>query len=257
MQSILQRPRPVCSTLLRKRAHYASSPVHSIPRRSASEGRHNGAQAFDPKTASLTTPPQSLSISSHSSLDTYLKYAQQAGLSLTSTVYVGTEYEYLCQSSLKRLGLDLVRTGGRSDLGIDLAGTWILPKHSAIRNSSSSPEPPLHVLVQCKALKAGPRPNLVRELEGMLAGAPAGHDKPGTVGLLCATKPATKGVREAIRDSDRPLVWVQVEKIGDRETRVRQMLWNERVERIGMRGVNISVRRGDGQDDGGEIVLVR
>ena len=93
--------------------------------------------------------------------------------------------------------------------------------------------------MQCKALKSKVKPNLVRELEGAFAGALAGWRGEEVVGVLCATREATKGVREAVRRFGRPVVWVMLEDVGEGEGRVRQVLWNERVAELGAQGVGV------------------
>lgn len=173
----------------------------------------------------------------HHSLPTFLAYAARTSLSPASTVYIGTYYEYLCLLTLPRLGFyGLVRTGGRADFGIDLLGLWQLP---------SLPHP-LRVLVQCKATKAKPAPERIRELEGAMAGAPDGWRGANTVGVLCAKQSATRGVREAVRRSGIPVVWVMVEEqdkgAGIGLGRVRQVLWNEKVATMGAEGVGVGVR---------------
>ncbi|PWY74447.1 hypothetical protein BO70DRAFT_431308 [Aspergillus heteromorphus CBS 117.55] len=121
-----------------------------------------------------------------------------------ATTYIGTHYEYTIQTTLRHCALLLHRTGGRSDAGTDLLGTWHLPTH----------EHPLRVLVQCKALKTKLGPNLVRELEGTFAQAPVGwrsrthshtHTYSGSgggggsvVGVLVSPREATRGVRGAL-----------------------------------------------------------
>ncbi|MCJ1291786.1 hypothetical protein MMC34_003331 [Xylographa carneopallida] len=172
------------------------------------------------------------SSSQHTSLESFLAYAQDAKLSTSSTTYVGTYYEYLCALSLRRLGFDLTRTGGRADAGIDLLGSWQLPDATH----------PLRCIVQCKKLKAKAGPNLVRELEGAFAGAPAGWRGEDVVGVLCAGREATKGVREAIRNARRGLVWCQIEDLGNGVGRVRQMLWNQRIGVLGAEGVSVGIR---------------
>ena len=177
--------------------------------------------------------------SQHTSLDSFLAYARDANLSTTSTTYVGTYYEYLCALSLRRLSFTLSRIGGRSDAGIDLLGSWQLPEASN----------PLRCIVQCKNLKSKAGPNLVRELEGAFAGAPAEWRGSDVVGVLCAGREATKGVREAIRNARRGLVWCQVEDIGNGVGRVRQMLWNQRVGALGAEGMSVGVRHTLGVED--------
>ena len=183
--------------------------------------------------------------STHHDLPTFFAYAQNASLSPTSSVYVGTHFEYLCSAALRRLSFTLTRTGGRADAGIDLLGTWELPCLPY----------PLRVLVQCKALKAKVRPEVIRELEGAVAGAPDGWRGTGTVGVLCGKRPATKGVREAVRNSGMPVVWVMVEETGEGEGKVgkvRQVLWNDRVGELGLVGMGVGLKHMLGGEVGTE-----
>lgn len=70
--------------------------------------------------------------------------------------------------------------------------------------------------------------------------------------MLCGKKPATQGLREAMRNSKVPVVWVLVEdlKREDGEGRVRQVLWNARVRELGAEGVGVGLRYlpGDGEE---------
>ncbi|KAL8726466.1 MAG: hypothetical protein Q9166_006697 [cf. Caloplaca sp. 2 TL-2023] len=174
----------------------------------------------------------SAAIASHNSLPSFLTHARSTALAPTSSVYIGTYYEYLCQLTLGRLFLTLTRTGGRSDHGIDLLGHWHLP---------SLPFP-LRVLVQCKALKAKTSPETVRELEGIFAGAPAGWRGETVIGVLCAKREATKGVRDAVRKSKVPITWIMVEDVGEGKGMVKQILWNEKVSALGLEGMGVGVR---------------
>jgi hypothetical protein len=179
------------------------------------------------------TPPQSPT-SNHNDLQSFLNYAQRTSLSPQSTTYIGTHYEYTILERLQRYGLSLTRIGGRADSGIDLVGTWNLPKLPH----------PLRVLVQCKALKAKVGPNIIRELEGTFAGAPVGWRGEGILGMLVSAREATKGVRDALSKSSFPLVWIMAELDGD----VRQILWNGKAGDIGLAGLNVEVRFGADAD---------
>ncbi|KAH8427465.1 uncharacterized protein LDX57_005178 [Aspergillus melleus] len=170
-------------------------------------------------------PPQPLQppSSSHHNLPTFLAHTSRNNIPQTTTTYIGTHYEYTVQQALRASSFHLHRTGGRSDSGIDLLGTWHLPGH----------EHPLRVLVQCKAMKTKLGPNLVRELEGTLRRhAPAGWRTGNQVGVLVSTREATKGVRDALSRSEHPVLWMMVDYTGV----LRQVLWNGRVERLGVAG---------------------
>lgn len=94
----------------------------------------------------------------------------------------------------------------------------------------------------------------------MYAGAPVGWRGKETVAVLCAKGEATKGVREAVRESRVPVVWVMVEDLGEAERggRVRQVLWNAKVSELGAEGVGVGVRYLPGREGGQvgkEVVL--
>ncbi|KAL4978527.1 hypothetical protein BDW66DRAFT_164652 [Aspergillus desertorum] len=183
----------------------------------------------------LPTPPAP-STSLHNDLPSFLSYAKRTGLPARSTTYQGTLYEYTVQAHLRNSAFDLHRVGGRSDLGIDLTGTWHV-------GSNSITDPPVRVIVQCKALSSKIGPHVVRELEGVaarhfaaaLARGPRGSG--GGVGVLVGPRETTKGVREALGRSPMPLVCMMIERDG----RVRQVLWNGRVEALGLGGLGVEI----------------
>ncbi|KAL8975514.1 MAG: hypothetical protein Q9197_000252 [Variospora fuerteventurae] len=208
-------------------------------------------------TDAAATAAKKLPLSSslhHHDLPSFLAHARRTGLSPTSTLYTGTRYEYICLQTLTRLSFTLTRTGGRADHGIDLVGHWH-PANASSSSSSSLPSHPLRVLVQCKALRSKPAPALIRELEGIYAGAPAGwRNGDTTIAVLVAKRPATKGVREALRCSRVPVVWVMLEDLAERDGgymeaeeqeemgRIRQILWNAKVIGLGVEGLGVGVR---------------
>ena len=129
----------------------------------------------------------------------------------------------------------------------------------------------IKALVQCKGHARKPSPDMIRELEGAMAGAE--REKEGVVGVLCAKREATAGVREAVRRCRRGVIWVMIEdsdeasergvvgngkgegeeglrvkgeKVGGvhegRVGRIKQILWNEKVERMVGGGVGAGVR---------------
>ncbi|KAI0011267.1 hypothetical protein F4779DRAFT_637431 [Xylariaceae sp. FL0662B] len=184
--------------------------------------------------------PDAPSHEHHHDLASYAAYAARTGLDTTSTLYVGTRYEYTVASALSALGFrDLRRVGGRSDCGIDLLGTWRLPVA------------PLRVLLQCKASAPSTKvgPHHVRELEGAFVGAPPGWRGPaGVLALLVAPRPATRGIRDALGRSRWPLGYVSCSLDGGLE----QMIWNRRAEEEGLEGMGVGVQYyGDGDGGGG------
>lgn len=208
--------------------------------------------------SSLTTLHPSDSSPCHRDLYTSRRYVH---CKAPSTVHVGTSYEHLCARTLPRLDFqDLTRTGGRADKGIDLLGKW-LPL--SLQDSKS---PPLNVVVQCKAVARKAGPEMIRELEGALAGAPGEWGGEDTIGVLCAKREVTAGVRDALRSSKRGLVWVMVEDLDDAKEdgngnrdevdkeaevskktkeekggRIKQVLWNDRVQKLVGEGTGTGV----------------
>ncbi|CAL5868166.1 uncharacterized protein PFLUO_LOCUS2390 [Penicillium psychrofluorescens] len=176
----------------------------------------------------------------HHDLPSFLSYAERISLPQTSTVYVGTHYEYTVLHKLRQCALTLHRVGGRDDAGIDLMGTWHLPERER--------ELALRVVVQCKSLKTKLGPNLVRELEGALRNAPVGWRTEQTVGMLVSPREATKGVRDAMARSGYPLLWMMVERDGT----MRQALWNARAELLGLGPLGVETRY-TGGDGGGDL----
>ncbi|KAL4795316.1 hypothetical protein BDV19DRAFT_389450 [Aspergillus venezuelensis] len=170
----------------------------------------------------LPLPPPTPS-SSHTDLTSFLSHAARTALPESTTTYQGTHYEYTVQSHLRTSAFNLHRVGGRSDLGVDLQGTWHVGPRPVL-------DPPIRVIVQCKALKTKIGPNIVRELDGVTARHFRGRDGPVGAGVLVSPREATRGVREAMGRSGMPLVWMMV----GREGVVRQVLWNGRVDGVGL-----------------------
>ncbi|KAJ5702145.1 hypothetical protein N7488_009693 [Penicillium malachiteum] len=190
---------------------------------------NNNLSPFTRRLYKLPSAPSAAS-SQHDNLPQFLSYASRISLPESSTVYVGTHYEYTVLQSLRRYALALHRIGGRDDAGIDLAGTWHLPSHEDSRA--------LRVLVQCKALKTKLGPNLVRELEGALRQAPVGWRTGQTVGVLVSPREATRGVRDALARSSFPLFWMMIERDGV----LRQALWNSKAEEMGLGALGVEMR---------------
>ena len=176
----------------------------------------------------------------HSDLPSFLKYADRIGLDTSSTVYVGTHYEYTVQNTLEQLGMSLTRIGRANDCGIDLIGTWALKP--AIF--------PLKVIVQCKASQTA-SPSIARELEGAFVGAPSGWKDPGVLGFLVSQAPASKGVRDALNRSRLPMVYARC----DAEGKMLQMFWNRKAAEEGLEGVRTVAKYAGGERDSREVIL--
>ncbi|OTB00082.1 hypothetical protein M426DRAFT_324587 [Hypoxylon sp. CI-4A] len=231
-----------------------NGPWHHNPRqhpyRSSSNSNSNPPS---PSNRPLIYPEPPTKSDHHHDAASYAAYAARTGLDPTSKTYLGTQYEYTVAQSLAQLSFSLKRVGGRSDLGIDLLGTWSVPSSSS---SSSSSSFPLRILVQCKAFSSPSGPQHVRELEGAFVGAPPGwRGTSGVLAFLVAMQPATKGVREALARSRWPMGFVACE----REGRVVQMIWNRRAEEEGLEGLGVGVRFLEGGSDarGGDGKVAR
>ena len=107
--------------------------------------------------------------------------------------------------------------------------------------------------MQCKNLKAKAGPNLIRELEGAFVGAPTEWRNEGVVGVLCAGKEATRGVRDAIRSARRGIVWCHIEEVEEGLGRVRQLFWNQRVSAQGVGCMEVGVRYLPGVREGAGV----
>ncbi|KAE8165927.1 hypothetical protein BDV40DRAFT_40571 [Aspergillus tamarii] len=194
---------------------------------------HRPLHSFTRRLFKLPSPPPHPS-ANHHDLPSFLAYAERTSLSPKTTAYIGTHYEYKIQRTLRSSAFTLHRVGGRDDAGIDLVGTWHLPRR----------EHPLRVIVQCKSLKTKLGPNLLRELEGTFNQSPVGWRTGDEVGILVSPREATKGVRDALARSTYPLMWMMIERDGT----LRQVLWNGRAEQLGLVNLGVEVRYSADED---------
>ncbi|KAF1949512.1 hypothetical protein CC80DRAFT_529372 [Byssothecium circinans] len=198
-------------------------PQTLIPRRIVTTSTSNTAPIDVPK---LIVSPGS---THHNSLSTFLTYAERKNLNKASTVYVGTLYEYTAAVSLLRLGFSLLRTGRKSDAGIDLIGHWVLPPFRE----------PIPVIVQCKGTKYNSAPTHIRELEGSFSNVPPEwKSRNDVLGLFVTAHNATSGVLHTISTSRRPLAFVKITPDGT----VEQLLWNHAASERGLEGVGVTLR---------------
>ena len=126
-----------------------------------------------------------------------------------STTARGKAFEVWTEGWLRRkLGMDLVHTGGAGDKGIDLLGWWRLPK------SPQRQRPPLEtanfrVIVQCKAESKKLGPRHLRELEGSMhriAQSSSAETSP-PLGVFASSSPFTsKTVQQALTSPMRLLL---------------------------------------------------
>ncbi|KAF8423113.1 hypothetical protein EV426DRAFT_603888 [Tirmania nivea] len=183
----------------------------------------------------------------HHDLASFRAYAESTGLDPTSTLYRGTVYEYIASNALYHKNMHLIRTGGKSDRGIDLRGEWhiplppaILPTPPNLDSSSSPPESPItrtkaiRIIIQCKGHTTVPLgPNIVRELSGTLA-----CELSTTIGFLASMYPCTNGTRNAIRFIQKPMGYVCISNKGV----VKQLVWNRLASELLGSGIGVGVR---------------
>lgn len=203
----------------------------------------DGAKTMDDQPG-LGRP--AVSSATHNSLATFLQYARRTGLDPASTVFIGTHYEYMAAAALARYGFSLTRVGGKSDGGIDLAGSW----------TPAPSQTPIRVVVQCKAGLQAARPQHMRELEGALVGAPPGPRGSGLLGLLVSPLPASRGVRDTLARSRWPLAFVCCSSRASHRPVVSQFLWNRRAEDDGLLGYTVALRHTDRASPEQELVLL-
>ncbi|KAF3942243.1 hypothetical protein ABW19_dt0202062 [Dactylella cylindrospora] len=164
-----------------------------------------------------------LSTLTHSDIPTFLRYAHLSSLNPTKTVFTGTLYEYTVLTALSRLpGVSLSRIGGKDDAGIDLQGTWELPKiivqartyddnddNTTLEGQTTPPTTEkikLPLIIQCKfGEKSWKGPQYVRELEGALANQPS-----NALAVLASVRDMTPGMRRQMLSSRRAIGFVKV-----------------------------------------------
>ncbi|KAK6507431.1 hypothetical protein TWF481_005864 [Arthrobotrys musiformis] len=162
------------------------------------------------KSTSLQSTP-----AAHTDIPSFLRHAILTSLNPTTTVFTGTLYEYTVLSALSRClpGISLTRVGGRDDAGIDLTGTWHLPKPPRRPSQKKEEEKeeeeftPLPLTIQCKNVqqKSWKGPQYIRELEGSLTSQP-----PNALGILASVRDITPGMKKQMLSSRRALGFVKV-----------------------------------------------
>ncbi|GAC96604.1 hypothetical protein PHSY_004187 [Pseudozyma hubeiensis SY62] len=149
-----------------------------------------------------------------------------------SSVARGTRYELLCGALLKQMfGMELERSGGAGDRGIDLRGWWQPPSiHPSAAETDSSRQRRIRIVAQCKCQDEGGKkmgPVLVREMEGVIFRAsspsPTSTKASGTVdgatidvhnaplaGILLSSSGFSKQALLQVRSSNVPLAAMHV-----------------------------------------------
>ena len=119
-----------------------------------------------------------------------------------SSVARGTAFELLCGEVLSSVfGMELERSGGAGDRGIDLRGWWDLPDQR------------IRVLGQCKCQDVGGRkmgPVLVREMEGVLHRAQTTGEQ-RVLGVILSSSGFSKQALIHAKSSQLPMVLAHVE----------------------------------------------
>lgn len=182
-----------------------------------------------------------------------------AASSSESSVARGTRFELLCQNLLRQMfGMDLERTGGAGDKGVDLRGWWTLPAPTNLQQ-----EKRIRVLAQCKCQDEGGKkmgPVLIREVEGVVHRAsspvhPSSDRVEAVVGIILSSSGFSKQALLQVRSSTVPLVAVHV-KAEDLQSakasplsnnlgeRCLFIVWNERFasRQHGLLGDELEVR---------------
>ncbi|KAF3918709.1 hypothetical protein AA313_de0208260 [Arthrobotrys entomopaga] len=178
-----------------------SSPSPSLPRVFAVFRRHVANRSSVRQLSSL----------SHSDIPSFLRYAHLSSLDPTKTVFAGTLYEYTVLSALSRLpGISLTRVGGRDDAGVDLQGSWELPKMitpSSPTTTRQQNATKIPLIIQCKNVneKSWKGPQYVRELDGALVSQPS-----DALGVLACPRDMTPGMKKQMLASKRALGFIKV-----------------------------------------------
>jgi hypothetical protein len=134
--------------------------------------------------------------------------------------------------------MTLLRTGGKSDRGLDLCGTWSPP------TSAGLPSRNLTVYVQCKAERKRAGPKYLRELEGTL-GLSRDAD---SLGILASASPCTPGMRQHMFLSKKPLAYCSVAPY-DQGGYLMQFLWNSVAGGLIGRAVGVTTKYVTGTED--------
>ena len=166
-----------------------------------------------------------------------------------SAVTRGTAYELACMTTLHGwLGMQLYRTGGAGDRGIDLSGWWEPHKLGPVdstRSGTISKNPSrIRILVQCKAESRQVGPNVVRELEGTMiralwdkiqaqnqirAETPASA---AVVGIIASQSGFSKHAMLHMRSSKLPMLCLHLAKRltkreDEKQLECRGFMWND------------------------------
>ncbi|KAI7880165.1 hypothetical protein K492DRAFT_178079 [Lichtheimia hyalospora FSU 10163] len=150
----------------------------------------------------------------------FLKTSQ--GKDQTTSTFRGTLFEWqTCEALQKGMGMQLRRTGGRGDRGVDLYGEWPIETiiHQGIKGKDIPSSTPPCIIVQCKNTKNGCTPDHVRSLVGaVVLSKDSTRD---TIGILAGVRPFTREVTEHFMESNVPLGLARI-----KDASVQSLLFN-------------------------------
>lgn len=162
------------------------------------------------------------STSAITDLASFLKTSQ--GKDQTTSTFRGTLFEWqTCEALQKTTGMQLRRTGGRSDRGVDLYGEW--PIETILGQGKDTLSTPPCIIVQCKNIKSGCTPDHIRSLVGAVV--LSNDSTRDTIGILAGVRPFTREVTEHFMGSNVPLGLARI-----KDTSVQSLLFNAAADDI-------------------------
>ncbi|KAG4304676.1 hypothetical protein PORY_002069 [Pneumocystis oryctolagi] len=163
---------------------------------------------------------------SHSNLKTFFKYAQNLSLNPESSYYKGIFYEYIVQKTLRKYNMDLWRSGGTNDCGIDLRGKWY---YEIGQIKYQCP-----IIVQCKNQKKKIGPKCVRELEGVLS-----NENENILGLISCCGFTQIAQKQMLKASKAMAMCVILPKENDGY--LEKFIWNIKASEL-IKGLGVQFR---------------
>ena len=136
-------------------------------------------------------------------------------IDMSSTVHRGTAYEQLCIETFHGIGMQLSRSGGAGDNGIDFHGSWT--------SSNAAASDTIGIIGQCKKERAAVGPVYVREFEGTIHRAQRrqasdtttrGASRP-LLGIYVAYAGFTPSAHTLAYQSPFPMVLCEIDDDGD------------------------------------------
>lgn len=131
---------------------------------------------------------------------------------------IGTAYELLCASLLKKYKIEFVKVGKTADRGIDLRGSWNLSKEYTIP-----------VLGQCKYQSRAISSSTIRDFEGSILAETVGGQTP--IGFLISNMHLSKEAKIQFKGSRISMGFIQTIEI-EKDTTVNLFLLNNFAQSI-------------------------